>query len=99
MKKWLTPSLDRRRHPKVTRGTLGREKVALLGMGEKLLPSKNIANLAQVLEMILSLAIVDKDVVKLDNDKFSDERAKDLIYQPLKYTTGVRETKWNNRHS
>ena len=58
----------------------------------KLLPSKCITNLAQMLEMVLSPTVVDKDVVEVDDKKFADEWAQDLIHQPLKCVGRVRET-------
>ena len=45
-----------------------------------------------MLEMILSPAAIDKDVVEVDDKKFSDEWAQDLIHQPLKHDGRVWET-------
>ena len=60
-------------------------------MGDKRLQPKSIANLAQVLEMILLYATLDKDVVKVDDEKFYDERMQYLIHEPQKRARGVRD--------
>ena len=65
-------------------------------MGVKLLPSKRIANLAQMVPMILSPAVVDKNVVEVDDNEFANEWAQDLIHQPLECTRHVREAERHN---
>ena len=65
-------------------------------MGVKLLPSKRIANLAQMVPMILSPAAVDKDVIEVDDDEFANEWVQDLIHQPLECTRRVREAERHN---
>ena len=49
-----------------------------------------------MLEMVFSPAVVDKDVVEVDDDKFANEWAQDLIHQPLKCVGRVRDTERHN---
>ena len=65
-------------------------------MGVKLFPSKRIANLAQMVLMILLLAAVDKNVVEVDDDEFANEWVQELIHQPLECTRRVREAERHN---
>ena len=65
-------------------------------MGVKLLSSKRIANVAQMVPMILLPAAVDKNVVEVDDDEFANEFAQDLIHQPLECARPVREAERHN---
>ena len=49
-----------------------------------------------MLEMVLSAVAVHNDVVKVDDDKFAEEWAQNLIHQPLKHAGRVRETERHN---
>ena len=65
-------------------------------MGVKLLLSKRVANLVQMVHMILLPAAVDKNVVEVHDDEFANEWAQHLIHQPLECTRRVREAEWHN---